>query len=138
MMSQSSLQLSTARLRSFVLRLPLTTRILLLLIFAFWLASIPLAWMSEWGALIPSRVTLRSCECFWFLRWIRVLRVPLLFVIDADHSPVLAVYRLNAYPLIHLGFFHAFCNVLALSSLLERFEAEHGTLVTMLLFTGRK
>jgi hypothetical protein len=29
-------------------------------------------------------------------------------------------------------------NVLALTPLLERFEAEHGTLTTFLLFVGRK
>lgn len=47
------------------------------------------------------------------------------------------VYRFNTYPVIHLGFFHAFLNVLALTPLLERFEAEHGTLTALLLFFGR-
>lgn len=48
------------------------------------------------------------------------------------------VYRLNTYPFIHLGFFHAFLNILALTPLLERFEAEHGTLTAVALFIGRK
>jgi len=48
------------------------------------------------------------------------------------------VYRLNTYPFSHLGFIHTILNVLALTQLLERFEAEHGTLVTLILFTGRK
>ena len=48
------------------------------------------------------------------------------------------VYRLNTYPLIHLGFLHAFLNTLALVPLMERFEAEHGTLLTAAMFFGRK
>lgn len=49
-----------------------------------------------------------------------------------------AVYRTNTFPLVHAGFFHAFMNVLALTPLLERFEAEYGTLTTLALFLGRK
>lgn len=49
----------------------------------------------------------------------------------------LAVYRLNTYPLIHMGFFHALLNTFALAPLLERFEAEHGTLLTAAMFIGR-
>lgn len=48
------------------------------------------------------------------------------------------VYRLNTYPIIHTGFFHAALNALALTPLLERFEAEHGTLVSIALFLGRE
>lgn len=47
------------------------------------------------------------------------------------------VYRLNTYPLIHLGLFHALLNVIALLPLLERFEAEHGTLLSVTMFAGR-
>jgi membrane associated rhomboid family serine protease len=47
------------------------------------------------------------------------------------------VYRLNTYPIIHKGFFHALLNSLALAPLLERFEAEHGTLTAVALFVGR-
>ena len=47
------------------------------------------------------------------------------------------VYRLNTYPLIHLGFLHALLNTLALAPLLERFEADHGTLLTAAMFVGR-
>ncbi|KAF7591374.1 putative rhomboid protease [Aspergillus hancockii] len=46
------------------------------------------------------------------------------------------VYRLNTYPFIHFGFFHASMNLLALTPLLERFEAEHGTLTAVALFIG--
>jgi glycosylphosphatidylinositol transamidase len=48
------------------------------------------------------------------------------------------VYRLNTYPIIHTGFFHALLNALALTPLLERFEAEHGTLTSIALFVGRE
>lgn len=51
---------------------------------------------------------------------------------------MIAVYRLNTYPLIHLGFLHALLNTLALVPLMERFEAEHGTLLTGAMFFGRK
>lgn len=47
------------------------------------------------------------------------------------------VYRLNTYPLIHLGLLHALLNVIALLPLLERFEAEHGTLLSVAMFAGR-
>lgn len=47
------------------------------------------------------------------------------------------MYRLNTYPLIHLGLLHALLNVVALLPLLERFEAEHGTLLSVAMFAGR-
>lgn len=47
------------------------------------------------------------------------------------------VYRTNTFPLVHVGFFHALMNILALTPLLERFEAEYGTLTTLALFLGR-
>jgi membrane associated rhomboid family serine protease len=48
------------------------------------------------------------------------------------------VHRLNLFPLTHLNFLHMFFNLLAIAPLLERFEAEFGTIVTLSLFTGRK
>ena len=48
------------------------------------------------------------------------------------------VYRLNTYPLIHIGFLHALLNTIALAPLLERFEADHGTLLTAAMFVGRE
>ena len=50
----------------------------------------------------------------------------------------LSVYRLNTYPLVHLGFIHTIFNLIALVPLLERFEAEHGTLLTTAFFVGRE
>jgi membrane associated rhomboid family serine protease len=46
------------------------------------------------------------------------------------------VYRLNTFPLMHLNFIHLIFNIFAVTPLLERFEAEFGTLVTLALFTG--
>lgn len=51
---------------------------------------------------------------------------------------VFTVHRLNLFPLMHLGFLHMLFNILAVTPLLERFEAEFGTIVTLSLFTGRK
>jgi membrane associated rhomboid family serine protease len=53
-------------------------------------------------------------------------------------SDISLVYRLNTYPVIHTGFFHTFINLLAVTPLLERFEAEHGTLTAIALFIGRE
>lgn len=39
---------------------------------------------------------------------------------------------------MHLNFFHMIFNLVAVTPLLERFESEFGTLVTLALFTGRK
>ena len=50
----------------------------------------------------------------------------------------ITVYRLNTYPFIHKGFLHAFFSTIALIPLMERFEAEHGTLLTGAMFVGRK
>jgi membrane associated rhomboid family serine protease len=52
----------------------------------------------------------------------------------ANHT----VHRLNLFPVMHLNFFHMIFNLLAVTPLIERFESEYGTLVTLALFTGRK
>lgn len=49
-----------------------------------------------------------------------------------------AVYRTNTFPFIHLNFFHALMNIIALTPLLERFESEYGTLTSLALFFGRE
>lgn len=48
------------------------------------------------------------------------------------------VYRINTYPIVHAGFLHAFLNIIAVTPLLEKFEAEHGTLTSLAMFLGRK
>lgn len=51
--------------------------------------------------------------------------------------PGVTVGRISSYPFVHDGFFHTFINLVTLVPLLERFEAENGTLVSLLLFFGR-
>lgn len=113
------------RVRSYIFRLPLCTRLLLFIIVAFYLASLGLSWFTTWGALIPQEVGLATSKCDTLLPCTR-----------ADQN--LSVYRLNTYPFTHLGFIHTLLNLLALAPLLERFESEFGSLVTFLLFTGRE
>ncbi|KAL8658946.1 MAG: hypothetical protein Q9226_000684 [Calogaya cf. arnoldii] len=99
--------LDVRRLRSYVFRLPLFTRIVLVFVVVFWILELQKVWnVIQWGALIPKEVNLRT------------------------------MYRLNTYPLIHRNFLHAFFNTLALVPLLERFEAEHGTLLSGAMFGG--
>ncbi|OCK84881.1 hypothetical protein K432DRAFT_378124 [Lepidopterella palustris CBS 459.81] len=105
-MASTFVQFNPMRIRSYIFRLPLCTRGLVLVIVALWIASIPVVWLQEWAALVPKEVGITT------------------------------MYRLNTFPLMHLGFLHLLFNVLALTPLLERFEAEFGTLVTLVLFTG--
>ncbi|KAK7540694.1 rhomboid family protein [Phyllosticta citribraziliensis] len=98
--------LNPARLRSYVLRLPLCTRIILFIIVALYLASIPWTDLRQKCALIPDQVSLATG------------------------------YRLNTFSFTHLGLFHLLINLLAITPLLERFESEHGTLVSFSLFSG--
>lgn len=48
------------------------------------------------------------------------------------------VYRLNTFPLIHIGFVHMLLDTICLIPLLERFEHEYGTLNTAAFFLGRE
>ncbi|GAB1194861.1 hypothetical protein APSETT444_004112 [Aspergillus pseudonomiae] len=101
------LPFNPARVRSYLLRLPLFTRLVVLAIIVFWLLEFQTVWsVVQWGSLAPDEVGLGS------------------------------MYRLNTYPFIHNGFFHAFLNLVALTPLVERFEAEHGTLTAVALFFG--
>ncbi|KAL9013520.1 MAG: hypothetical protein Q9173_001779, partial [Seirophora scorigena] len=108
--------LDVKRLRSYVFRLPLFTRVILVFIAIFWIVELQQVWnVIQWGALIPKEINLATR------------------VTDIRYT---TVYRLNTYPLIHRGFLHAFFNTLALIPLLERFESEHGTLLTAAMFGG--
>ncbi|KXL50228.1 hypothetical protein M433DRAFT_61649 [Acidomyces richmondensis BFW] len=94
------------RIRNYFLRLPLATRAVLFLLTAFYFANLFAPSLTQWGALIPQEIGFDT------------------------------LYRLNTYPLLHRNLFHFLLNTVALVPLLERFEAEHGTIVTFLLFTG--
>jgi glycosylphosphatidylinositol transamidase len=86
----------------------------------------------QWGALIPKEIGLSTSPYNLSQHFFRRL-----CLIYRANLSIHAVYRTNTFPLIHAGFFHAFMNVLALTPLLERFEAEYGTLTTLALFLGR-
>ena len=120
--------LNIAPLRSYILRLPLFTRAVLLIIVALWLLELQSVWdVVQWGALIPDEISIATCT------------TPLNNAVEWDGwaNRVWIVYRTNTYPVIHNGFFHMLLNAIALTPLLERFEAEHGTLTALLLFVGR-
>lgn len=52
-------QFNPARLRSYIFRVPLFTRIILLLIILFWILEFQTAWdITQWGALVPLEVNL--------------------------------------------------------------------------------
>jgi glycosylphosphatidylinositol transamidase len=128
------LPFNPSRVRSYLVRLPLFTRLVLLVILVFWLLEFQTVWsVVQWGALIPDECNLgtsRSLDPRGSNPAIQRIRLMFFFII--------IVYRLNTYPLIHTGFFHAALNTLALTPLLERFEAEHGTLTAVALFLGRR
>ncbi|OBR05210.1 Rhomboid family protein [Colletotrichum higginsianum IMI 349063] len=95
------------RARTYLFRLPLFTRIVNLVIIAAWIAGVQSAWdIRQWGALIPDQLSFTSS------------------------------YRMNTFPFIHKNFIHAIMNLLALTPLMERFEAEFGTLTSIALFIG--
>ena len=48
------------------------------------------------------------------------------------------VHRTNTFPLIHTDVVHLVVNLLGVTPMLERFEAEHGTLTSVALFFGRE
>lgn len=130
-----------ARIRTYIFRLPLFTRIAFLLILVFWLLELQSVWdVVQWGALVPQKVNLgTSMFCNSFL----IHKISMNVYPGGRGTQMLitmmleSVYRLNTYPLIHLGFIHVFLNAIALLPLLERFEAEHGTLLTGVIFAGR-
>lgn len=97
------------RLRSYLLRLPLFTRLTILIILALYILSLQSAWnVVSWGGLTPSVIGLFTG----------------------------GMYRLNTYPFVHRGFWHMFLNLLALVPLFERFEKECGTLTSAALWLG--
>ncbi|KAI9680755.1 MAG: putative rhomboid protease [Caeruleum heppii] len=106
-MAPSFPQFSPTRLRSYVVRLPLATRLIVGFVFAFFWASLFfLSGVKPWGSLAPSKIDLTS------------------------------LHRLTTYAFIHESLLQLLINLLALTPLLERFEAEHGTLVTFALVSG--
>lgn len=102
-----AININPQRVRSYLLRLPLFTRGIILAILCFWVLELQTVWsVIQWGSLIPKEIGFGS------------------------------MYRLNTFPLIHVGFLHMLVDTICLVPLMERFEAEHGTLNTAALFLG--
>ncbi|KAI0389014.1 rhomboid family protein [Xylariaceae sp. FL0594] len=99
--------LNTGRARSYLFRLPLFTRAMLVTMMGFGLAGLQNVFdIQQWGALIPNEMNITT------------------------------MYRVNTFPLIHRNLVHTLFNILALAPLLERFETEFGTLTSLALFFG--
>ncbi|KAL2751935.1 hypothetical protein ACRALDRAFT_1066384 [Sodiomyces alcalophilus JCM 7366] len=106
-MPPSTSNFSPLRARTYVVRLPLFSRIVVLVIILAWLVGLQKAWdVRKWGALDPTEISIASG------------------------------YRINTFPFIHVNFIHAVLNLVALTPLLERFETEFGTLTSLALFMG--
>jgi hypothetical protein len=64
-MAPSLPQFSAARMRSYVFRLPLFTRLIILVIIFLWIASYQSVWdVVQWGALIPDEIGLSTSPYF--------------------------------------------------------------------------
>jgi hypothetical protein len=62
------LPFNPARIRTYLLRLPLFTRLVLLIILAFWLLELQTIWsVVQWGALIPEEINLGTSMFVSFL-----------------------------------------------------------------------
>lgn len=100
---------SPARIRTYLLRLPLFTRLTILVILLLYLLEFQTVWsVVDWGCLKPSVIGIFSG----------------------------GMHRLNTYIFIHTGFFHMLFNLIALVPLMERFEKECGTLTSLALWAG--
>jgi hypothetical protein len=62
-------QFNPTRLRSYILRLPLATRLLLLAIVGLWIATIPLPWLREFARLEPAKMDLTQSMSTSFACW---------------------------------------------------------------------
>jgi hypothetical protein len=69
-------QFNPARLRSYVLRLPLATRLLLTAIVGLWIATIPLPWLREFSQLEPAKMDLTQSMLPLFLHLGYIVEVP--------------------------------------------------------------
>ncbi|KXH52285.1 rhomboid family protein [Colletotrichum nymphaeae SA-01] len=129
-MASNITSFSTLRARSYVFRLPLFTRIVLLVIIAAWFAGLQHSWdVRHWGALIPDQLSFTSCK---LPLPARLLSTGALYT----DCILAAAYRMNTFPFVHVNLIHTVMNLAALAPLMERFEAEFGTLTSIALFIG--
>jgi hypothetical protein len=174
-------QFNPIRIRSYIFRLPLCTRGLIVAILALYVATIPFPWLRDFAALEPAKMDLTQSTSFLPVLRMRVglgrrssgsrilggvggsqmgtpgdgrairrnagprksfrlehLGGSIYVRKQPEANTCLVVHRLNLFPVMHLNFFHMIFNLIAVTPLVERFESEYGTLVTLALFTGRK
>ena len=130
-MAPNVVRLNPIRIRSWINRIPLFTRIILCLALTLWTLNFPLPWLSTSGALVPAEVGLTSSESACRTGSYSVARAYVLLTV------ALPVTTLNTYPLVHSGVIQLVFDLVALVPLLERFESEHGTLISIAMFIGR-
>ena len=96
-------------LRSYILRLPLFTRL-----------------------------TLFICLLFYALSWLPGLHIVDLCSLQPSKIGLFSggMYRLNTFVFVHRGLLHLLLNMLALVPLMERWESEWGTLTGLALWLG--
>ena len=131
-------QFNPARIRSYIFRLPFFTRIVLTFIVLFSILELQSVWdVIRWGALIPAEINLGSSTLQMSHSYLTLERVTHRQERSA-RTDISAVYRLNTYPVIHSGLLNALLGTCALVPLIERFESEHGSLLTGAMFFGRE
>jgi len=59
-MASTAVKFNLGRTRTYLFRLPFFTRLTILIVILLWIASLPLPWLMQWGALIPNAVTIFS------------------------------------------------------------------------------
>jgi hypothetical protein len=62
-------QFNPARIRSYILRLPFCTKVLVAAILGLWIATVPFPGIREFGRLEPAKMDLTQSMCF--LLWLR-------------------------------------------------------------------
>lgn len=157
----NSLKLSLQRTATYIDRLPLFTRAVLVAMVTLEVLRVlfPRSWwdLEEWGRLEPdvigiaTSMLLFSPLCFWEMGEAGVDKKTgeVLCGLGLEKmewkqggqfifTNLATVYRTNTYPLIHTGIIHLILNLVSVTPLLERFEASHGTLTSLALFVGRE
>lgn len=85
------LPFNPGRVRSYLLRLPLFTRLVLLVIFAFWLLELQTIWgVVQWGALIPNEINFGtsmrySAECLGITLYLDKNQANMLCSVPTEH-----------------------------------------------------
>jgi hypothetical protein len=115
------LPFNPGRVRTYLVRLPLFTRLVLLIILAFWVLELQTMWsVVQWGALIPDEIGLGTSmfDPRWWASWMHADRLKCTDLIPT-RSSTLAFSTLCLMPLLLLLYWSAsrLSTVLSLRSL---------------------